>query len=67
MQTKKTIAFAMKSLALLAVKSAYADEIFGCASDEIKSVPLFLRSRISSRSDFIHRRWIYSVRKDGFR
>ena len=24
------------------------------------------RSGISSRSDFIHRRWIYPVRKDGF-
>ena len=35
-------------------------------ADEIKSVLIFRRSRISSRSDFIHRRWIYSVRKDGF-
>ena len=35
-----------------------SDEI--CFADEIKSVPISRRSRISSRSDFIHRRWIYS-------
>jgi len=35
------------------MKSANADEIFGFASDEIKSVLISRRSRISSRSDFI--------------
>ena len=38
-----------------------SDEI--CFADEIKSVPISRRSRISSRSDFIHRRWIYSGRR----
>ena len=49
-----------------AVKSkAYAiGEIVRCAHGEIKSV--ILRSRISSRSGFTHRRWISPVRKDGF-
>jgi len=34
--------------------------------DEIKSAHISRRSRISSQSDFIHRRWICPVRKDGF-
>ena len=38
--------------------SLRSDEI--CFADEIKSVLISRRSRISSRSDFIHRRWIYS-------
>ena len=33
------------------------------ASDEIKSAPFSRRSRISSRSDFIHCKWIYPVRR----
>ena len=41
------------------MKSAIADEI--CTADEIKSVPFSRQSRISSRSDFTHRRWIYPV------
>ena len=39
------------------------DEI--CFADEIKSVHT-RQSRISSGTDFIHRRWIYPVRMDGF-
>ena len=53
------------------MKSQKCDEILArsdeiCFADEIKSVLNFRRSRISSQSDFIRRRWIYPVRKDGF-
>ena len=47
--------------------SLCSDEIFG-VSPQMKLNPSHLsrRSRISSRSDFTHHRWIYPARKDGF-
>ena len=44
-----------------------SDEIFG-VPPQMKLNPSYIspRSGISSRSDFIHQRWIYPVRKDGF-
>jgi len=35
-------------------------------AEEMKSAFFFRRSRISSQSDFIHRRWIYSGRRKVF-
>ena len=47
--------------------SRCSDEIFGVPTQMKLNPPYFSpRSGISSRSDFIHRRWIYPVRKDGF-